>query len=477
MNTLSAPLDGRRDLEVISPDWFGARCVAFFIAVAAAVSLADGRVWQALPPSGVTMTVFLWCLALARPWLVFWWIALARRRCWLAASAVCAGWADPALCHWPADAGGRGGAGRAGQTACFTRRISPCSTAMSPARLGHAFSAHGLSANLGWACAPLLLTTLASAYGWRQAALGRYWWPCRVCWRWLAARGDCRPAPWRQPRHGGAGVHAGFCARVRCGCAFVFLFTAAAFGAIQNFVSPILHAVWPARPTAALALSVYMLGSAAGVILGGFLAQKNAHDHLIAAALGLAAVLAALLAGQWLPGWSMLPLMAGMGFYRRGRAVAGFAGAPCRHRALCQIGVRADLWLCLFRAGSLACAPAVCRLDGRRSVQRGAGGHCRVAGAGNLDRFAGGGPAERVVFGVAILVACDRRQCKSYGRSHYNARRGERRLFTNFAQADVVQQQPTCALQAGRQQKLYQANLAKWRRAGAAPAAFGCRRA
>jgi hypothetical protein len=51
------------------------------------------------------------------------------------------------------------------------------------------------------------------------------------------------------------------------------------------------------------------------VILGGFLAQKNAHDHLIAAALGLAAVLAALLAGQWLPGWSMLPLMAGMGFF------------------------------------------------------------------------------------------------------------------------------------------------------------------
>jgi len=34
---------------------------------------------------------------------------------------------------------------------------------VSQARLGHAFSVHGLSGNLGWAAAPLFLTAIASA--------------------------------------------------------------------------------------------------------------------------------------------------------------------------------------------------------------------------------------------------------------------------------------------------------------------------
>ena len=43
---------------------------------------------------------------------------------------------------------------------------------VSPARLGHAFSVHGLSGNIGWAIAPVYLTGIAAAAGWRAAALG-----------------------------------------------------------------------------------------------------------------------------------------------------------------------------------------------------------------------------------------------------------------------------------------------------------------
>ncbi len=43
---------------------------------------------------------------------------------------------------------------------------------VSPPRLGHAFSVHGLSGNLGWAAAPIFLTSIAAAAGWRSAALG-----------------------------------------------------------------------------------------------------------------------------------------------------------------------------------------------------------------------------------------------------------------------------------------------------------------
>src|SRR5574343_70201 len=42
---------------------------------------------------------------------------------------------------------------------------------VSQPRLGHAFSVHGLSGNLGWALAPVFMTGIAAHSGWRVAAL------------------------------------------------------------------------------------------------------------------------------------------------------------------------------------------------------------------------------------------------------------------------------------------------------------------
>src|SRR3954469_9354522 len=42
---------------------------------------------------------------------------------------------------------------------------------VSPGRLGHAFSAHGVAGNVGWALAPLFMAGVAAAAGWRTAAL------------------------------------------------------------------------------------------------------------------------------------------------------------------------------------------------------------------------------------------------------------------------------------------------------------------
>ena len=41
---------------------------------------------------------------------------------------------------------------------------------VSKPRLGHAFSVHGLSGNLGWAATPLLMTAIATWINWRAAA-------------------------------------------------------------------------------------------------------------------------------------------------------------------------------------------------------------------------------------------------------------------------------------------------------------------
>src|SRR5262245_15006860 len=42
---------------------------------------------------------------------------------------------------------------------------------VSQTRLGHAFSVHGLSGNLGWALSPLVMTVTATKFGWRMAGL------------------------------------------------------------------------------------------------------------------------------------------------------------------------------------------------------------------------------------------------------------------------------------------------------------------
>jgi MFS family permease len=68
-------------------------------------------------------------------------------------------------------------------------------------------------------------------------------------------------------------------------------------------------------------LTAYLLGSAAGMVLGGFLAARTAgNDRLIAMALGASALVALLLALGWAGSAAVLPLMAVMGL---GVGVAG----------------------------------------------------------------------------------------------------------------------------------------------------------
>lgn len=188
---------------------------------------------------------------------------------------------------------------------------------VSQPRLGHAFSVHGLSGNLGWAAAPIFLTTIAAADGWRSAALGASAVALLalglLLWRRQALADN---EPHTTQASGDTGPTFAFLGVKAVWLCFLFFFLiTAAFGAIQNFASPILQAVYGlSLTTGALALSTYLTAGAAGIVLGGFLAQKQAQDLLIALALGFAALLAILLASGWPPAWSILPLMAGIGF-------------------------------------------------------------------------------------------------------------------------------------------------------------------
>jgi predicted MFS family arabinose efflux permease len=188
---------------------------------------------------------------------------------------------------------------------------------VSQARLGHAFSVHGLSGNLGWAAAPVFFTGIAASAGWRQAALGGTV-VALVSLALLFWRRDAIADP-AHADHKTKGAHVptlSFLSVPAVWLCFLFFFLiTAAFGAIQNFATPILQALYGlSLATAASALSVYLLGGAAGITLGGFLAQKGEHQYLIAGALGLAALFALLLAAQVLPVWAILPLMGCIGF-------------------------------------------------------------------------------------------------------------------------------------------------------------------
>jgi len=200
---------------------------------------------------------------------------------------------------------------------------------VAKARLGHAFSVHGLSGNLGWALAPLVMTVVATQGGWRVAAFTATTLALISFALLFALRGELDEAQ-------DHGVHVtGNTAADRSPVstwsvlrspavllcfAFFFLITAA-FGALQNFSAAALQAMYDlSLASAASCLSAYLLGGAAGIAVGGFLASRRAQEQIIAQCISFGALISLLLASGVVVGWAVLPLMAVMGF---GIGIAG----------------------------------------------------------------------------------------------------------------------------------------------------------
>jgi MFS family permease len=136
-----------------------------------------------------------------------------------------------------------------------------------------------------------------------------------------AARGVV--AQGEAPRAGSASSQLGFLQSGAVWLCFAFFFlTTAAFGILQNYSPAILGEVYGVSLAVATAgLTAYLLGSAAGMLTGGFLAARSErNERLIAIALGFAATTAIIIATGGVAAWMLLPLMAVMGF---GVGVAG----------------------------------------------------------------------------------------------------------------------------------------------------------
>lgn len=205
---------------------------------------------------------------------------------------------------------------------------------VSASRLGHAFSTHGLSGNLGWAAAPLFLTGITAATdSWRVAAacasvlavvvMAVLWWQRDAI---DDRQGEWAPVPAaigqgnkpRVPEHPMA-----FLRLPSVWMCFSFFFwSTCALSAIQSFASPALQQLTGLPLTmTSLVVSGYMLFGAVGIVIGGFLASRSDRlEKIISSCLLASAALLVLVGTGVLPGMVAVVLTAVAGF---GTGLAG----------------------------------------------------------------------------------------------------------------------------------------------------------
>jgi MFS family permease len=180
---------------------------------------------------------------------------------------------------------------------------------VSQPRLGHAFAVHGVSGNLGWAIAPVVLLGVTGLTGsWRWALATCALWALAVLalmlWQHEAVDDHVR-----QRR---AATH--IAERSEPALAFLrlpsvwlcfsfFFFSTCALTAILSFAGPALHKMYDVPLEAAsFVVTGYMLCGIVGLLLGGFVAARAARlERTIGICLAAAGALLALVGTGWLP--------------------------------------------------------------------------------------------------------------------------------------------------------------------------------
>lgn len=199
--------------------------------------------------------------------------------------------------------------------------------------IGHAFSVHGISGNLGWAMAPVFMLGITTWTGsWRIACVCGALFAATVLltmWlnrRWLDDKAfDAAGANTKAHAAAATSAESPF-AYLKLPavwmCFAFFFFSTVALSAIQNYASTALHLMYELPLTqTALVVTGFMLCGALGMVGGGFLAQRVQRlEKIIATFLLLAAACLAIVGTGWLPGTAALILASAAGF---GHGLAG----------------------------------------------------------------------------------------------------------------------------------------------------------
>jgi len=188
---------------------------------------------------------------------------------------------------------------------------------VTPRRLGHAYSMHGVGGNLGFAIAPLVSYGLGAAFGFRVAllAMGSVG---LIALALLASQRRILVSHRVPDAHlhtlgGSVGL---FVQPAILLCLFYFIFQTTALVGLQTFLPAALNTGFGVPLVVATSIVTgYLLGSTAGIVGGGFLAVRAArHDRVAAGGLLIGAALVTLVASNLVPRPFMLPVfvVAGM---------------------------------------------------------------------------------------------------------------------------------------------------------------------
>jgi MFS family permease len=188
---------------------------------------------------------------------------------------------------------------------------------VSPMRLGYAFSAHGLTGNLGWAAAPVFFASITALSNWRMAYLAAALLYAGVLALMWVHRDKLKTHAVVHPTDTPVEHSLAFMKLpVVWWCFAFFLLSTMTLAVVQSFSVSILKAMHGISfESATYTLTAYMLCGAVGMFVGGFVAAKSRHsDRVVALSMSAAAVLLAL-CGTGLFGATMtMVVLASTGF-------------------------------------------------------------------------------------------------------------------------------------------------------------------
>ena len=185
-------------------------------------------------------------------------------------------------------------------------------------RLGYAFSAHGLTGNLGWAVAPVFMVGISSMFGWRAAymAAACVFLGILALLVWMREAIETKVVDRKVNDPHATHTLAFLKIPVVWWCFVFFFLSTMTLAIVQTFSVSILQAMHHVSfESATLTLTAYMLCAAAGIFLGGFVASRwPLHsDRVVGACMTVAAIFMALCGSGWFGGTATMVILAATG--------------------------------------------------------------------------------------------------------------------------------------------------------------------
>ena len=192
---------------------------------------------------------------------------------------------------------------------------------VSSARLGYGFSAHGLSGSLGWALAPAFFALMVAFSDWHRAylvAAGLYGVIIVILYLGRAhLRTEVVVHQATPSASGDASALSFMKLPVVWWCFSFFFLSTMTLAVVQNYASPILKALFNVSfEAAAMTVTAYMLASALGMLIGGFVAARMPRnsDRVVAWCMAAGAVLMAVCASGLMGAGGTMVALAATGF-------------------------------------------------------------------------------------------------------------------------------------------------------------------